>query len=120
MTGETVRAHLERERRRAVMTLQRLRGSSELTGMEGPREESADEADQAQASLRQHLEVSACERLGARIARLDEALRRVREGTYGRCEQCGSPIGGRRLAAIPETTSCVSCQQARERSARAA
>jgi DnaK suppressor protein len=80
------------------------------------RDEIADEADMAQANLRQHLEVATCERLVERIARLNEALKRLHEGMYGRCEHCEMPIGGRRLKAIPEATSCIACQEARERS----
>jgi DnaK suppressor protein len=114
MVEESVSARLNRERRRAVLKLQQLRSSSELTRREAPGDESADEGDRAQASLRQHLDVSTCERLAERIGRLDEALRRVHEGIYGRCEHCEAPIGARRLAAIPEATSCVACQQARE------
>lgn len=33
------------------------------------------------------------------------------EGTYGRCESCGGPIGKDRLAAVPEATRCISCQK---------
>ncbi len=32
------------------------------------------------------------------------------QGTYGVCESCGRPIGGDRLAALPDATRCVACQ----------
>jgi len=38
-----------------------------------------------------------------------EALRRLEEGTYERCECCGKLIGQRRLRALPQATGCVRC-----------
>lgn len=48
-------------------------------------------------------------RARARLADIDDALRRLREGTYGTCEQCGGPIGAERLAARPATRTCITC-----------
>lgn len=47
----------------------------------------------------------------ALIARrpLNEAEKKIREGTAGRCEVCGRPIPAARLAAIPEATQCAPC-----------
>lgn len=42
------------------------------------------------------------------------ALRRVDEGTYGRCVDCGAALPEERLEARPEAARCVSCQQKRE------
>ena len=41
--------------------------------------------------------------------RLDAALRRVREGHYGVCVECGKPIEERRLEACPDETLCANC-----------
>jgi RNA polymerase-binding protein DksA len=43
------------------------------------------------------------------LAALDDALRRVDEGSYGRCAGCGEPIGDERLAARPVATHCITC-----------
>src|SRR5262245_36770437 len=43
------------------------------------------------------------------ILDIGEAIARVDDGTYGRCEQCGSPIAVARLEAIPSARSCVDC-----------
>jgi RNA polymerase-binding protein DksA len=43
------------------------------------------------------------------------ALARIDAGTYGRCENCGNPIGKLRLQANPRATLCVSCKQREER-----
>jgi RNA polymerase-binding transcription factor DksA len=44
-----------------------------------------------------------------RIAEVDDALRRVDTATYGRCERCGQPIAGERLAARPFARCCMAC-----------
>jgi DnaK suppressor protein len=46
---------------------------------------------------------------------IDESLRKIAEGTYGICEECGEPISERRLTVIPTATLCISCQENKER-----
>ena len=43
------------------------------------------------------------------LARIDAAMARLAEGSYGRCGRCGQPIGAARLAARPVATTCMSC-----------
>lgn len=45
------------------------------------------------------------------LSKVEEALRRFEEGTYGICEECGQPIPPERLEALPYATTCVRCQQ---------
>ena len=47
------------------------------------------------------------------VAQIDAAVLRLAEGTYGRCEGCGQPIGAARLAARPVSTLCISCASRR-------
>ena len=57
------------------------------------------------------------------IAKIDEALRRLEDGSYGVCEECGEMIGTARLKARPVTTLCIQCkadQEAEERRQRRA
>jgi len=52
------------------------------------------------------------------LAKIDLALERISEGTYGVCEECGDPISVDRLRARPVTTFCINCkaeQEAEER-----
>jgi RNA polymerase-binding transcription factor DksA len=56
----------------------------------------------------------------AEIADVERALRRLDEGTYGRCEACGRPIGAARLHARPMTRFCIEDQANAERHARSA
>jgi DnaK suppressor protein len=50
------------------------------------------------------------------LNRIDEALQRVEQGTYGTCEECGGAIPKLRLNAIPFTPVCIKCAEALERS----
>lgn len=50
-----------------------------------------------------------------RIMMIDEALRRLQEGTYGVCERCGEEIGAARLEVQPHTIFCVQCKEDLER-----
>ncbi len=43
------------------------------------------------------------------LAELDDALERLRQGRYGRCEQCGRPVSAGRLAARPAARTCITC-----------
>jgi len=47
-----------------------------------------------------------------RLDRVERALEKLDEGTYGTCERCGNPIGADRLEAIPWTRLCITCKQA--------
>ena len=49
------------------------------------------------------------------IYELDDALKRIEEGTFGACEDCKSLIAKTRLKAIPYARLCLSCQQKREK-----
>jgi DnaK suppressor protein len=48
------------------------------------------------------------------IAKIEEALRRLEEGSYGVCEECGEKIGTARLKARPVTTLCIDCKSVQE------
>ncbi|MDP3804356.1 MAG: TraR/DksA C4-type zinc finger protein [Candidatus Omnitrophota bacterium] len=45
---------------------------------------------------------------------IDEAMKRITEGTYGNCLQCGKAIPKKRLKALPYTEMCIECQKVRE------
>jgi DnaK suppressor protein len=49
------------------------------------------------------------------LVRIDDALARVADGSYGRCVSCGREISPARLEALPATTTCVQCAAARRR-----
>lgn len=56
----------------------------------------------------------------AEAEQVEAALRRLDEGTYGDCADCGEPIGWQRLKVLPAASRCTRCQAARERDGDAA
>ena len=48
------------------------------------------------------------------VEKIDEALARIVEGTFGECEECGELIGLGRLRARPVTTHCIACKEEQE------
>jgi len=53
-----------------------------------------------------------------KLAEIDLAIERINEGTYGVCEECGEPVGEKRLEVLPFTRVCVDCQSRIEREQR--
>ena len=49
------------------------------------------------------------------IREIEEALERLKHGSYGLCAECGRPIAANRLKAIPTARRCMDCQQGNER-----
>ena len=45
---------------------------------------------------------------------IDEAIKRISDGTYGSCLQCGKLIPGKRLKALPYAETCIDCQKKKE------
>ncbi len=74
-----------------------------------------DEGDQAAIEIEQSMRMRLCNREMLYIKKIDTALRRIDEGTFGECEACGDPIELRRLEARPTATLCVSCKEEEER-----
>ena len=52
------------------------------------------------------------------LADLDQALSRLDQGSYGRCERCGRPIAAERLAARPTARTCIACADRAQRAER--
>ena len=50
-----------------------------------------------------------------KLLAIEEALEKIREGTYGVCEECGDEIGAGRLKAMPLAKLCVTCQSRLEK-----
>jgi DnaK suppressor protein len=75
----------------------------------------ADLADRATSETDRALELRARDRQRKLIAKIDAALVRIEEGTYGYCEETGEPIGLRRLDARPIATLSLEAQERHER-----
>jgi DnaK suppressor protein len=75
----------------------------------------ADLADRATSETDRALELRARDRQRKLIAKIDAALARIEDGTYGYCEETGEPIGLKRLDARPIATLSLEAQERHER-----
>jgi len=110
MDPKAVRERLERERADLASTVDRIRDRLAV-----PRRDSggdialADQhpADVASETEARELDLARQAMFEARIGLIDEALRRLDRGEYGRCVVCGREIPAARLELVPETPYCV-------------
>ncbi|MGE0423902.1 MAG: RNA polymerase-binding protein DksA [Reyranellaceae bacterium] len=77
-----------------------------------------DLADRATAETDRALELRTRDRFRKLIAKIDSAIRRIEENTYGYCEETGEPIALKRLEARPIATLSVEAQERHERMER--
>ena len=77
-----------------------------------------DIVDRASAESDKALELRTRDRQRKLISKIDAALRRIEDGTYGYCEVTGEPIGLRRLEARPTATLSLEAQERHERKER--
>ena len=85
---------------------------SDLTGEMGFDEEYADAGT---ATFERERDLSLVNNLRDLIERIDKALGKIEEGTYGLCDRCGKPIEKLRLKALPYANLCIKDKQAEER-----
>ena len=76
---------------------------------------SADIVDQASSYTEKNVELRAINRQIKLISKIDSALKRIQDGTYGFCEDTGVPIGLKRLMARPVATLCIVAQEKHEK-----
>ena len=89
-----------------------------LQNLQDESEKHADIADRATTETDRALELRARDRQRKLIAKIDAALLRIDEGTYGYCEETGEPIGLKRLDARPVATLSLEAQEQHERRER--
>ena len=76
---------------------------------------SADIVDQASSYTEKNVEMRAINRQIKLISKIDSALKRIKDGTYGFCEDTGEPIGLKRLMARPVATLTIAAQEKHEK-----
>jgi DnaK suppressor protein len=74
-------------------------------------EQHAAQLDELQQASRRDLAISNLNRESQQLREARAALRRITEGSFGACEQCGADIHSKSLAAIPWTALCIECQE---------
>ncbi len=105
------------ERRRVEAALGHLHDENPSTITDGEEEETFDNhlGDAATITFDREMDYSLEENSGHVLAAIDEALKRIEEGTFGTCARCGKPIAEARLEAMPYATKCIDCKRLEER-----
>ena len=112
-----VRVALDAERRATVDQIAGLERDFGGIVTASQADNADDEHDPEGATIaweRQHV-AALLDQAREHLTAIDEALRRLGEGGYGRCEVCGQPIAPERLAARPTATRCLTCASERRR-----
>jgi len=115
---EELKAQLLAERKDLEAQYKELEESSfgtnqtDLTGEMGFDEEYADAGT---ATFERERDLSLVNNLRDLMERIDKALAKIEDGTYGLCDRCGKPIEKLRLKALPYANLCIKDKQAEER-----
>jgi DnaK suppressor protein len=96
---------LLKEREEIVGEVRQIFESSKEMGQDGIQ----DIGDEAANIYNKQILLSLTESERTRLQEMDEALDRIEAGTYGICEECGEPIGLKRLEVRPVAKYCVPC-----------
>jgi DnaK suppressor protein len=73
-----------------------------------------DEGESSEVAIQEDIEFGLIEMKAETLNRIDAALRRLDENTYGFCSDCGGEIAERRLRALPFAARCRDCEEVRE------
>lgn len=107
---DTLKAMLDEEKQKILRHLEDLTDSSE----EGLQDSSGDEVDIASMEISQ----ASLQKIGKRetylLKKIDLALKKMEDGTYGECEECGEQISVPRLMARPVAQLCIDCKTEQE------
>ena len=115
---DELRTHLESERAELSTQLTTIEDQafaatqSDMSGDVGVDDESADAGT---ATFEREKELSIEQNVRDLIQKIDRALKRIDDGTYGICEVCGKPIEKARIKALPYVDLCIKDAQARSR-----
>lgn len=112
---EKVRAELEAEL--AGLRTDINQAESEIAERLGDAVGSAgdDPADAGAKTFQREYDLALTQNARDLLEQTERALARLDDGTYGRCQSCGKPIGKARLKAFPRATLCLECKQREER-----
>ena len=79
-----------------------------------PRQGGRDEAESSESEIQDDIEFALLQMKAETLTKIDEAVARLAEGTYGNCYECGAEIAEQRLRALPFAVRCKGCEEARE------
>ena len=101
------------ERRRELLS--EVQGKIRDVRADGNKErEVLDQGESSEVDIQEDIEFALIQMKSETLNKINEALRRLEEGTYGNCFECGDEIAQARLRALPFAVRCKDCEQARE------
>jgi DnaK suppressor protein len=116
---ETFRSRLLEERERTVKAISYLHEENRATTEDEQHELSGGSdnhlADIATYTYDRELDSTLEGAEGEHLSHIEAALKRIEDGTYGICENCGKPVSPARLEAMPWATLCIDCKRLAER-----
>jgi DnaK suppressor protein len=74
-----------------------------------------DEIDQASSEYAQSMAFRLLDREKLLLMKIEKAIQRITDGSFGLCERCEEPISAKRLEARPVTTLCIRCKEEQEK-----
>jgi DnaK suppressor protein len=77
-----------------------------------------DQGESSEVDIQEDIEFALIQMKSETLSKIDAALRRLDEGTYGNCFECGDEIAEARLRALPFAARCKDCEEARETAER--
>lgn len=77
-----------------------------------------DQGESSEVDIQEDIEFALIQMKSETLGKVDAALRRLEEGTYGNCFECGEEIAEARLRALPFAARCKDCEEARETAER--
>ncbi len=103
------------ERRREIMDqVQEKIRDVRTESPNSPTQGVLDAAESSEADIQDEIEFALIQMKAETLHKIGEALRRLEEGTFGYCFECGEEISERRLRALPFAVRCKDCEEARE------
>jgi DnaK suppressor protein len=103
------------ERRREILNeVQEKMRDVRAVGASGEGQGVLDAAETSEADIQDDIELALIQMKTETLHKIEEALTRHADGTYGYCFECGDEISERRLRALPFAVRCKDCEEARE------
>src|SRR5215467_6491472 len=96
----------------------KMRGVREEGTWGGKLNEVLDAVESSEADIQEELEFALIQMKSETLNKVNDALRRLEQGDYGYCFECGEEIGEKRLRALPFAVRCKDCEEARENAER--
>jgi DnaK suppressor protein len=109
-----LRRILEERRREILSEVHGKIRDVRAEGANNPTTGVLDAAETSEADIQDDIEFALIQMKAETLNKIEEALRRLEEGTFGYCFECGEEISERRLRALPFAVRCKDCEEARE------